>query len=269
MILINLEKTGDKHAMSSGQKYRLYLALMKDVDIDNFPKAVNVTISTNVLKPGAVYKFLDAKTNTIKPNTEPGESPYNGKIILSPIIEGISKATLDWVYKNAGLDFVVIWERCSDGQRFIAGDPCSGGLKFAYTSIGEQEGGLAGIATTLTGGECPEPFWFYDGPLPLEAPETVGPDVTTFALTAKHQYQLSQNTTAKVLSDISGVTDADVGRIIEVIGIGSSAPTTIKPSTKFILQNGIDFTGTSGNRISFYISKAGASAYIFYELDRA
>ncbi|EGK02442.1 hypothetical protein HMPREF9455_01399 [Dysgonomonas gadei ATCC BAA-286] len=269
MILNNLEKTGDKNSQLHTMRYRIYLALMTDVDILNFPQAIRGAILSNVLKPGAFFKFLDAKAQSIKPNAEPGESPFNGKIVLNPIIEGISEETLQWIYDNVGLDFLVVWERCSDGQRFIAGDPCSGGLKLSYTSIGELEGGLAGIATALTGGECPNPFWFYKGPLPLEPPTYVPADATTFTLTEKSQYQLTDNTAAKVLTDISGVSDSDVGRVIEILGAGSTNATKISPSAKFILQKGIDFVATSSNRISFYISKIGSSGYAFYEVHRA
>ncbi|MDU1892823.1 MAG: hypothetical protein E6767_19255 [Dysgonomonas sp.] len=269
MILNNLTTQDDKNAMLAALRFRIYLAPMSLVDVNNYPKAVNATISSNVLLPGAVFKYFDAMVNTLKPSVEPGESPLNGKITLSPSIEGVSKETLQWVYDNQGKRFLVIYERCSDGQRFIAGDPCSGGLKFSYQSIGELENGTAGITTTFEGGECPEPFWFYDGPLPLEDPEFVAADATTFALTSKVQYQLGSNTASKTLTDITGITDTSVGRIIEILGAGASNPTKISSSTKFILKNGIDFTAGAGSRISFLITKTGASSYAFFEVNRA
>jgi hypothetical protein len=269
MILNNLNKQDDKNSLLAGLSYRMYLAYMTGVDINNFPKAMNATISANPLLPGVVFRYFDALTNSINPNVEPGEVPLNGKITLTPSIEGLSKETLQWVYDNIGKDFIVVYERCSDGQRFIAGDKCSGGLKFSYTAIGKLEKGQAGIATKFEGGECPEPLWFYDGPVPLEDPELVSGDVTTFALTAKSQYQLSVNTAAKVLSDITGVTDAQVGRVIEILGAGSGNLTKISSSGKFILKNGIDFTASAGKRISFLIHKTGASSYAFVEVHRA
>lgn len=268
MALVNLGKQEDAASKSTALKYRIYVAPMSSVNVDNFPKAKGSTISTNPLLPNATLKYFDAKINTIKPNAVPGESPYNGVITLSPSIEGISKETLAWVYANVAQDFLVIWERCSDGQRFIAGDPCSGGLKFAYTSIGELEGGIAGIATTFTGGECPAPYYFYDGPLPLEAPVNIAVDATTVALTDKFQYQLPENTKAVTLTSISNVTDSDVGRIIEFVGSGNNYPTLITSSASFILNNGVDFSATSGNRISFQITRTGNNTYSFFEVWR-
>jgi hypothetical protein len=252
-------------------KNRLYLALLKDVDVDNFPQAVNATISTNVLLPNKVYRFVDAQTNSIKPNATPGESPYTGKIVLTPILEGLSRTTLDFLYKNVGERVVAVWERCSDGQKFLAGSPCSGGLVVKFTSVGNLDGGVAGVALSLEGGDCPEPFWFYDGPIPRQAPQIVNivPPDTTFAIGEASEYLLGDNTAALTLTDITGVTAADVGRIVELQGGGVNFPTAIQPSAVFVLQNGIPFSATVGNKISFVVQKTGSSSYAFYEVSRA
>lgn len=267
MVLANLKKQ-NKNAKSTSLKYRLYLANMNNVDVENFPKALRATISTNVLLPGAVYKFLDAQINSIKPATSVGESPYNGKLEIPFNIEGISDETLSWAYDNQGEDFVGVWERCADNQLFIAGDPCSGGLRFSYETIGTLDGGISGIAGKLTGGECPEPIWLYDGPLPLEAPDTIPADAATFALSEKSQYQLSDNTAAKTLTDITNVKATDIGRIIEILGAGTTNPTKIVSNAKFILNDGLDFTATQNSRISFLIIKADVG-YAFLEMHRA
>lgn len=142
-------------------------------------------------------------------------------------------------------------------------------MKFSYTAIGKLENGTAGIVSKFEGGECPEPLWFYNGPLPLEAPELILPDVTTIALTEKSQYQLSANSVTKTLTDITGVTDAHVGRVFEILGAGTTNPTKISSSTKFVLKNGVDFVATAGSRISFLINRTGASTYTFHEVHRA
>jgi hypothetical protein len=124
-------------------KNRLYLALITDVDIDNWPPAVAATINTNVLLPNKTYKYLDVLTNTINASAQPGESPYTGKLTLTPTLEGLSKTTLDWLYKNLGARVIAIWERCIDGQKFIGGSPCSSGLTVKFTNIGNLDGGIA------------------------------------------------------------------------------------------------------------------------------
>ena len=147
--------------MQTTPMFRLYLASLNDVDVENWPAAVDAEITTNVLKTGKKWNYIDSNSSTINPTTEPGESPYNGKLTATPTIEGITKKALQWIYDNVGGDFIMVWERCSDHQKFIGGSPCSSGMKLSYTNIGTLDGGISGAALQLQGQECPEPFYFY------------------------------------------------------------------------------------------------------------
>ena len=160
-MFVNLPKQpGD--SKQNQPMFRLYVANLNDVDIENWPAAVNATISTNVLKTTKKWNFIDSTPKSINPSAAPGESPLNGILTLTPVIEGITKESLAWIYDNVGEDCIVVWERCIDKQKFIAGSPCSNGLKLTYTNIGTLEGGIGGIALQFQGQECPEPFYFYD-----------------------------------------------------------------------------------------------------------
>jgi len=174
-MLFNLEKQ-NKNSKQNSPKYRLWVALLNDVDVENWPKPEDATISENVLKEGKKFNYLDSTPSSINPNAAPGESPLNGVMTLTPVIEGISKKSLQWTYDNAGEDCIVVWERCVDGQKFIAGSPCSSGLRLSYTNIGNLDGGIGGIALQFQGQECPEPFYFYDGPLEVEPDVEPDPD---------------------------------------------------------------------------------------------
>lgn len=267
MVLTNLGQQ-DKNSKQGALRFRVYLAKMRSANIDNFPKPVGAVIIANPLLAGEVFRYLDAKAQSVKPNAEPGESPYNGKLTISFVIEGISEETLQWAYDNQGEDFVVIWERCSDNKRFIAGDPCSGGLKFSYTSIGDQDGGVSGIAGTLTGAECPNPYFFYNGALPLVDPDLIPDDAETFALSDNPFYQLSANTAATTLTGITNITDADVGRLIEISGAGNTNATKIVDSSAFTLNAGLEFIASTGRKITFQIKKT-ESGHSFQEVFRS
>jgi len=167
-MLFNLPKQDTASKLNS-PKYRLYLVNMNDVDVENWPVATDATITVDVLLTGKKWFFLDSTVESINPNAAPGQAPINGVLTLTPVIEGISKKSLEYVYANNAQDFLVVWERCADKQKFIGGTPCSGGLKLTYTSIGNLENGIGGIALQLKGGECPEPFYFYDGPLEVDS----------------------------------------------------------------------------------------------------
>ncbi|HCC51477.1 MAG TPA: hypothetical protein DEQ30_04975 [Porphyromonadaceae bacterium] len=166
-MLFNLSKQ-DKSSKQNSPMYRIYLASMNDVDVENWPAPQDATITANVLKTGKKWCYLDSTPTSINPSAAVGESPVNGVLTLTPVIEGISKKSLQFVYDNVGEDFVVVWERCADKQKFIGGSPCSSGMKMTYTQIGTLDGGIGGINLQLQGQECPEPFLFFDGTLEVE-----------------------------------------------------------------------------------------------------
>lgn len=268
-MLMDLQKNQNQHSKSSTLKFRIYLALLMDVLIDSFPKAVNATISTNVLQPGKYFRYLDVVAKNLKPNAKAGESPYEGKLTLTPLIEGISKQSLAWVYANIGKEVVVVWERCSDGQKFLGGSPCSDGLTIKLDSIGAIDGGIDGISLIFEGKECAEPFVFYDTDIVMEDPAIVELAAgTSFAISTKYQYTMTDNAAAKSLLDITGVTVGDVGRTIELVGAGVNHPTLIETSDVFILNAGLSFSAKVGSTISFQITKT-ATGYAFYEVYRS
>jgi len=267
-MILNLEQQ-DKRSKLSTLKMRMYFALLSDVDIDNFPKAVNATIASSVLLPGKKHSYFDAKIDTVAPTGAAGESLGNIALTVTAQLEGVSRRTLQFLSELNGERVILFWENCDTGERYIAGSPCSGGMLVVVTSIGRQDDGFNGVILEFRGGQCPNPFYFYEGPIILDTPQLVAANATTFALTAAYQYQLVENTSATVLTDISGITDDEVGRIIEIIGGGINFPTAINPGAKFILRNGVAWSGTQGSRISLLIVKTGPSTYAFFELNRA
>ena len=267
-MILNLKNEAGRLKTAS-LRYYLFFALLSDVDLINFPKAVAATISSNILLPGKKHHIFEGKFDSVNPTGAAGSAQGTMNLTLTPQIEGFSKNVLDFVYSLNGERVISIWEDCTTGQRFIAGSPCSGGLMVSVTSLGKMDTGLWGAVLEMKGGDCPEPFWYYEGPILLDDPQGVPANATTFALTDSFQYQLSDNTAATELTDITGVTDDQVGRIIELLGGGANFPTTINPSTKFLMRNGIPWIGTQGSKITFQIVKTGATEYAFFELQRS
>jgi hypothetical protein len=268
-MLLDKTQNDNRNDKLTPLKFRLLLAKLSSVDIDNFPKSIGATITANPLLPGHVWKFFDTKISTLKPDTKAGESPITGKLSIPFLAEGLNKALLSWIYENLGDYFIAVWERCSDGQLFLGGSPCSGGLQLKLVSIGEIDGKVMGASLTLDGADCPEPFWFYDGVIERETPTVVSLAAgTTFAIATGSQYTLTDNAAAKTLTDITAVTDGDVGRIIELVGAGVNHPTLIETSAVFILNAGLSFSAKVGSTISFQITKT-ATGYAFYEVYRS
>lgn len=263
----NIPRNQKESALAS-LKFRLYYARVRDeIDMDNWPAPVNATIFNVPMLPGKVMHYIDCRINSVKPNASSvGEIAPQAELTVVSDIEGLSKTLLAFLYANNGEDMVLIWEHCATKQKFIAGSPCSG-LMMTFTKLGTDDNSTG--ASLQFKGQCPDPFNFFDGEIPLEEPEVIDADETSFALSAKAHYKVSENTVATAISDITGVTDADVNRIIEVIGNGSANASTIAASSKFILKSGATFVAADGARIAFQIAKVGAGTYAFYEVSRS
>jgi len=263
----NLPKNTPESAKSP-IRYRVYFARVRDeVDMNLWPLPANATINAVPMQAGKYFHYIDCKVDSFKVNAASvGEVAPEGELTIAFDIEGLSKAMLAFLFANNGEDMVVIWEHCATKQKFIAGSPCSG-LIFTYTKLG-NDGNYTGASCQLKG-KCPDPFLFFDGTIPLEDPVVIASNAVSFALSAKSIYKVSENTAATAIADVTNITDADVNRIIEIIGNGSANISTISASTKFILKNGTQFVASDGAKITFQIVKTGAATYALYELNRS
>ncbi len=263
----NIPRNTSESATSS-LKYRIWYARVRDeVDMENWPAAVNATISSIPMQPGKKFHYIDCRADSVRPNAvSVGDIAASGELTITADISGLSKIMLQLFYANNGEDMVVIWEHCQTKQKFVAGSPCSG-LIFTYTKLGTDENSTG--ASVQWKGKCPEPFLFFDGTIPIEDPASIAADATTFALGTNAAYKVSENSQATALASISNVSDSDVNRIIEIQGNGSSHVTTIAASSTFILRNGATFVAGDGSSITLLIIKTGVSTYAFLELSRS
>lgn len=150
-------------------KYRIHLALKQEVDFEKWEKPVDGVIDNLPMYSDKYCFFLDCQANSVKPNAATvGEIAPQGQLTIAASIEGVTKKSLQWMYQFNGEEFVVIWENCMTGEKFIAGSPCSC-LKLTYEALGVIED-WQGATIKFVGAPCPEPFWFFGGTIPLPPP---------------------------------------------------------------------------------------------------
>jgi len=115
-------------------KYRIYCAKKVDIDWDKWVKAANGVINKLPILVGKCCSYIDCQANSVKPNAATvGEVAPQGQLTISCSYEGITPEALQFIYNNNGEEFVVVWENCLTGKKFIAGSPCSC-LKLSYES---------------------------------------------------------------------------------------------------------------------------------------
>ena len=109
-------------------KYRIHLALMRDVDIDNFPVALAATLANIPLLAGKKWHYLDCQQNSIKPlAASVGEVAPQGQLNINASVEGITKETLAYLYEINGEDVICVWENCQTGEKFVVHVPAASG----------------------------------------------------------------------------------------------------------------------------------------------
>lgn len=160
----------DVNSKIAAIKFRMHLAKKQDIDFEKWKKAIDGVIDNLPMLAGKYCAYLDCQANSVKPNAATvGEIAPQGQLTIAASLEGITKKSLQWIYRNNGEEFVVIWENCMTGEKFIAGSPCSC-LKLTYEALGVIED-WQGATIKFVGTPCPEPFWFFSGEIPLPSVE--------------------------------------------------------------------------------------------------
>lgn len=160
----------DPQTKSPSYNYRLYAARMRDeVDMDQFPKAVKGVISAKIpMKDSAEFAYICALSSSIIPAIA-NSNDLLGQLTIPFTIEGMSGDLLDKLYQMQGERYIVIFEHCATGTKFIGGSPCSSGLKFTYQNIGTNDN-VRGATCQFQGEPCSDPLWEYSADIPGHEP---------------------------------------------------------------------------------------------------
>jgi len=147
-------------------KYRIYYALKRDVDIEQWDKPDDATVEELPMLQGKYAYAIDCRTASVKPTAaSAGDIVPTSQPTITADILGISKEALKLIIDFNGEEMFVIWEHCKTGQKFIAGSSC-GGLKMTYTKAGTDDS-FTGISLQWQG-TCEAPFYYFEGNVPLE-----------------------------------------------------------------------------------------------------
>lgn len=236
-------------------------------DSQPFPSRINRQIGNIPLKNGEYWHYIDAVLDSPEPkwSGQMGDVAATIKNELSYILGGMSDDVFDHLERGIGRGFYIVWQVCATGDYFIAGNACKPVRMTKFDGASDKDK----TATTVTFEvDCGEIYSKYIGNTPSQPAAVVVADATTFVLTANSQYQLSSGiATAAAINAITGITDADVNRIITVLGSGGNHPSTISnTAVEFLLVAGAAWTSNAGSQISFKIFKDGAASYKFVEV---
>jgi hypothetical protein len=250
--------------------YRVYLLPLENANLSLIPKpdTDNQTLADIPLEAGGFWFYLDAKKSSVIPQfASEGDDGLQVTKTIEVMLEGLESETRKFLDKNKGGDFILVWELCVTGEKFIAGTSCS-----ALTMTISEGGWLAertGATITFTS-TCSQIPYKYLGTTTTQAPSTVAADATVIPLASgNNNYQLTTGTIAAVnVTEFSGMAAADHLRVVKILGSGGAFPSTIDNDDDFILKDGATWTANAGAALVVQIYKDGAATYKFVELSR-
>ncbi|MBR1929730.1 MAG: hypothetical protein IJ834_08405 [Paludibacteraceae bacterium] len=150
---------GNDASLHTKNSDELYLGLISDVNRSSFEANETTGKATLAMQTGKHLVRLGCKAASVVPTVEAGETPLTEKATVAAVLDGAEAKTVQAVRRMRGSRVIVVWKRCIDGRMFLAGTPCSDGMRMRVTSIGAQDGGENGIALSFEGGECPESYF--------------------------------------------------------------------------------------------------------------
>lgn len=254
----NLDEVSGKY--SAGNQIGMRVWLIDRSQIDNtvpWPKPNAQRELGNIpLKAGEYMHYWDAVSNSPKSNGtgESGDINVDYTNTLSFVMAGNRIELMNFIEEYAGRGFIVIYQECGTGVRYIMGSLCKPMDLKSFDRKDDNEGRY--ITFNFENKHWQQPL-IYTGDIVMQDPVTVAADATNLAVVANNgRYNLSANTGVTALATVSGIASADYGRTITLYGGGGANATTIADSTTFVLVDGATWTGTPGSEITFKIHDA-------------
>lgn len=248
-------------------KYKLWI-LSEDQydDTQAFPSRSGWERGNIPLKNGEYWHYIDAVIDSPEPKWSAEEGDIASTITneLPFILGGLEDSTRKLLETGVGEKFFIVWKICSTNDKFLGGNACKP-LKLVSFDGGSTKDNTS--TAVVFKNECGEIWSKYVGNTPTQAASTVAADATSIPLISNPQYQLTDGTIAVVnITTFSGTTDADINRIVTILGSGGTYPSTITDVGDFLLIGGDTWTALANKQISFKIFKDGAATYKYVEI---
>jgi len=251
----NIDGVNDQSTAGRQIAYRVWLVHVSQIDPDEaYPEPnANREVGTIPLLEGEYMHYFEAIDDTLTDGStgEKGDITTDVTNSFGFTMGGDGAKLYDFIEDYAGGRFIIIYQKCSTGEYFVAGTQCKPMILQSFERKRDNEANA--VIFTFQNKSFKQPYK-YVGSITKTTPQTVPADAIDLAIVAgKDQYQLTDNTAPTTLATVSGITTSMYGKHIEVLGSGGSNPSTIDDNTVFILIDGETWTGNAGSRISFRI----------------
>ena len=254
----NIDDVSDKDTHGSDISYIVYLISVEQIDRTKpFPQPNGQReVSPLPLLPGQVPHYFEAHDiPTFTATTEKGDITTTGENVFTMIMGGARDVLYNFIEQYSGGKFVLLFKHVKNPQWYIVGELERPLILNSTETKDDKDGRYTTLTFKRPSVDLPLK---YAGNPAMAAAQPIAPDAKTIAVKpTANSYTVANGTTAgAVIDKVSGLTAADKGRYITLLGAGTDKPATIADSLVFVLEDAATWTAKEGAAITFRVLDA-------------
>ena len=254
-VLGHIDDVSDRDTHGSDISYIVYLIALDQIDrTKEFPQPnVNREVAPISLKPGEIPHYFEAHDiPTFTGTTEKGDITTTGENQFVLVMGGARARLYNFIEEYSGGKFILIFKHIKKKEGCILGELERPIILSNTETKDDKEGRYTTLTFKRSSVDLP---LIYTGNPAVTAATTVPAEATDIAITAaSNTYMIPNGTSAAAsIATVSGLSKADKGRYITLIGAGSDKPATIADGSTFVLEEGATWTAKTGASITFRI----------------
>lgn len=254
-VLGHIDDVSDRDTHGSDISYIVYLIALDQIDrTKEFPQPnVNREVAPISLKPGEIPHYFEAHDiPTFTGTTEKGDITTTGENQFVLVMGGARARLYNFIEEYSGGKFILLFKHIKKTEWFILGELERPIILSNTETKDDKEGRYTTLTFKRSSVDLPH---IYTGNPAVTAATTVPTGATDIAITAaSNTYMIPNGTSAAAsIATVSGLSKADKGRYITLIGAGSDKPATIADGSTFVLEEGATWIAKTGASITFRI----------------
>ena len=254
-VLGHIDDVSDRDTHGSDISYIVYLIALDQIDrTKEFPQPnVNREVAPISLKPGEIPHYFEAHDiPTFTGTTEKGDITTTGENQFVLVMGGARARLYNFIEEYSGGKFILLFKHIKKKEGFILGELERPIILSNTETKDDKEGRYTTLTFKRSSVDLPH---IYTGNPAVTAATTVPTGATDIAITAaSNTYMIPNGTSAAAsIATVSGLSKADKGRYITLIGAGSDKPATIADGSTFVLEEGATWIAKTGASITFRI----------------
>lgn len=254
-VLGHIDDVSDRDTHGSDISYIVYLIALDQIDrTKEFPQPnVNREVAPISLKPGEIPHYFEAHDiPTFTGTTEKGDITTTGENQFVLVMGGARARLYNFIEEYSGGKFILLFKHIKKKEWFILGELERPIILSNTETKDDKEGRYTTLTFKRSSVDLP---LIYTGNPAVTAATTVPAGATDIAITAaSNTFMIPNGTSAAAsIATVSGLSKADKGRYITLIGAGSDKPATIADGSTFVLEEGATWTAKTGASITFRI----------------